>query len=104
MVQKARELHCEGKVPLKRAESDKEEAGLPIVCEEVYGRVCNSINSSPPLKLATSQDRKTVFIFGPDSINSIILRHNTYDTLLRLGFDKQYIYHEVCVVRSKIPT
>ena len=64
--------------------------------EEVYGRICNSTDSNPPATLALPSSRKTGFVFGPDSISSVILRQNAYEALRTLGFDHDFIYNDVC--------
>ncbi len=66
-----------------------------IGTREVFGRICNTEGSSPPLSLSESLGRQIVFVFGSDSIDSIILRHNTYECLQNLGFDHEYIHYEV---------
>ena len=90
VVELARALHVEGRpVP-----EGKEQTQL--LEEAVYGRICSSADSNPPDSLASSPSRKTVFVFGPDSVVSIILRQNGYQALRSLGFDHDYIYNDVC--------
>ena len=89
LVDRARALHEAG-TPVSR---DIEDVQLS---QEVYGRICSSKDSNPPETLALSPSRQTVFVFGPDSITSIILRQNAYDALRSLGFDHDYIYNDVC--------
>ena len=84
VVQRARELHVEGKPSRENADDIR-------LTEEVYGRICTSPDSGPPKNLATSAGRKTVFLFGPDAVSSIILKQNAYDACLSLGFDRAYI-------------
>lgn len=90
VVECARALHEEGR---PGAADDGYDIQLS---EEVYGRICSSTDSAPPESLAVQPSRKTVFVFGPDSVVSIILRQNAYDALRSLGFDHEYIYNDVC--------
>jgi len=64
----------------------------------IYGRVTTHANDSPhqgPEKLAESCGRKTVFLFGNDAIEAIILERNTFNTLVELGLTKEMITKEV---------
>ena len=100
VVQRATELHTEGRFPPclgGRQEDD-------VLVEEVYGRICTSVDTSPPDRLATTPGRRTVFLFGPDAMQNIVLRSNTYDTLLRLGFDRPYIHYEVAIYSRPAPS
>ena len=93
VVAQARALHERGKPPEDTTGTTAETQQL---LEEVYGRICNSTDCSPPETLALPSSRKTGFVFGPDSISSIILRQNAYDALRCLGFDHDFIYNDVC--------
>ena len=86
VVESARLLHVEGKQTVTY------EARLS---EPVYGRICSSKNALPPARLTSNPTRKTAFLFGADAISSIVLRNNAYDTLLRLGMTRDYLYYEV---------
>ena len=94
VVAQAKALHELGKPPLETcgATTDAEQ-----LVEEVYGRICNSTDGNPPTTLALPSSRKTGFVFGPDSISSVILRQNAYDALRTLGFDHDFIYNDVRV-------
>ena len=85
LVRRARDLHVRGKVAGCTEE----------LVDEVYGRLCTSETDRPPEKLTTTRGRRTVFIFGPDAITSIILKMDAYDAILELGFTRAYVYHEV---------
>lgn len=85
LVKRARDLHVREKVS----------GCCEEMVEEVYGRICTSETDHPPEKLTKTPGRKTAFVFGPDAISSIILKMNTYDAVLELGFTRAYIYHEV---------
>lgn len=85
LVKRARDLHVREKVS----------GSCEEMVEEVYGRICTSETDHPPEKLTKTPGRKTAFVFGPDAISSIILKMNTYDAVLELGFTRAYIYHEV---------
>lgn len=95
VVQRARALHTEEELLLPRLEGKQEG---DVLAEEVYGRICTSVDTSPPERLATTPGRRTVFLFGPDAVENIILRSNTYEALLRLGFDRPYIHYEVAIL------
>ena len=90
VVARTRALHQDGK-PVTDGSCDD-----PELTEEVYGRICSSKDSNPPDTLAIAPSRKSVFVFGPDSISSIILKQSAYDALRSLGFDHHYIYNDVC--------
>lgn len=98
VVERARQLHTEG----KDCKSIDLVDGAQVIraprqdlTQEVYGRICNTDDPVPPKVLSSTPGRQTVFLFGPDSVSSIILQHNAYDCLCSLGFDKEYICHEV---------
>ena len=92
VVDRARALHERGDPPSDTATTATDSEQLL----EVYGRICNSTDSNPPATLALPSSRKTGFVFGPDSISSVILRQNAYDALRSLGFDHDFIYNDVC--------
>lgn len=87
VVESARQLYLEGKQTFYEANVH--------LSEPVYGRICSSRKGEPPAKLTANPNRKTAFIFGSDAIASIVLRNNAYDTLLRLGFTRDYLYYDV---------
>ena len=84
VVESARLLYLKGK-----------QTCANTLSEPVYGRICTSRSGLPPAKLTADPTRKTAFIFGSDAITSIVLRNNPYDTLLRLGFTRDYLYYDV---------
>ena len=94
VVDRARALHELGDPPPDTATTATPDSEQLL--EEVYGRICNSTDSNPPATLALPSSRKTGFVFGPDSISSVILRQNAYDALRSLGFDHDFIYNDVC--------
>ena len=97
VVEKARQLHSKDnkrRAIISPAPTASEKKG-GCCPDEVYGRICNTEGCSPPTVLSDTPGRKTVFVFGPDSIESIILKQDTYKCLQSLGFDQEYIYHEV---------
>ena len=97
VVDRARALHeQQGSPPPDTATTIPDCHSEQLLEEEVYGRICNSTDSNPPATLALPSSRKTGFVFGPDSISSIILRQNAYDALRSLGFDHDFIYNDVC--------
>ena len=87
VVRRAKTLHVDGTL------LPAPEGGLSLA-EMVYGRICSSASAGPPEKIGSSH-RKTVFVFGSDAIESIVLKQDAYDILLSLGFDRAYIKHEV---------
>ena len=89
VVESARQLYLEGKQTFYEANVH--------LSEPVYGRICSSRKGEPPAKLTANPNRKTAFIFGSDAIASIVLRNNAYDTLLRLGFTRDYLYYDIIV-------
>ncbi len=101
VVDRARALHeQQGNPPPDTTETsaipDSKHSSEQLLQEEVYGRICYSTDSNPPATLALPSSRKTGFVFGPDSISSVILRQNAYDALRSLGFDHDFIYNDVC--------
>lgn len=94
VVERARRLHSEG-VHDARWSADVCDGSGSSGVDGIFGRICNTADPSPPRLLSSSPGRRTVFVFGPDSINSIILQQNAYNCLCSLGFDHEYIYHEV---------
>lgn len=96
IIKKATKIHCNnderGLIPSHSCTNIDIRDGCAT--EEVFGRIC-STEGPPPNTLSTSPGRRTVFVFGPDSVNLIILKQNAYECLQSLGFDQEYIYHEV---------
>ena len=95
IVDRARALHEQGSPPPDITGTTTVLPEAEQLLEEVYGRICSSTDSNPPATLALSSSRKTGFVFGPDSISSVILRQNAYDTLCSLGLDHDFIYNDV---------
>ena len=60
---------------------------------EIYGRVCNTVATA---RLSSDPDRKSVFLFGPDAVRSILLQHSAYGILCSIGRDKDYLHYTVC--------
>ena len=90
VVQRAGELHRDGLSPTQGHSTND------TVVDSVYGRICSSESrDSPPTQLTSTPGRKTAFVFGPDAINSVILRLESYHSIRSLGFTKDYIKHEV---------
>ena len=91
VVELSRELH-EKCTPVSELSCGE----LEDVSDAVYGRICSSSSREcPPTRLTNDPDRKTVFVFGPDAIKSVILRMESYRAITSLGFTKDYIKHEV---------
>lgn len=65
---------------------------------EVYGRVCTTVGTEPPARLSSDLQRKSVFLFGPDAVQSILLQSSAYDILCSIGRDKDYLHYTVCIV------
>lgn len=63
--------------------------------DEIYGRVCTVVGKDAPLNLSSDTTRKSVFVFGWDAIERLILKDSTYDILCSLGRDKEYLHHMV---------
>ena len=63
--------------------------------DAMYGRLCTSNDGRPPVFLSTDSERKSVFIFGQDTIQSVLLKVPTQELLFSLGYDQQYIHHKV---------
>ncbi len=93
LVRKAEHLHSGTTLSNYTCAND-----TAVSTDEVFGRICNTEGSLPPLSLSDTPARKIVFVFGSDSIDSIILRHNTYECLRHLGFDYEYICYEVSLI------
>ena len=89
VVQTVKELHLEAKPPRD---------GIINLEGGVYGRIFSSQGPAPPKILAFTPGRKTVFVFGPDAVSSVLLKQATYEALLSLGFDRPYIYNEVSLL------
>lgn len=72
-------------------------ATLPTrkVGDAIYGRVCTTRGGEPPVTLSSDLKRKSVFLFGPDAVESIIVRQSGYGILCSIGRDKNYLYHTV---------
>jgi len=69
--------------------------------DQVYGRVCTTLGKEPPDRLSSDAQRKSVFLFGPDAVRSILLSHTAYDILCSIGRDKDYLHYTVrSLVRS----
>lgn len=62
----------------------------------IYGRVCTTVGEEPPLMLSSDDTRKSVFLFGPDAVEAIIVKQAAYNILCSIGRDKDYLYHMVC--------
>ena len=65
--------------------------------EEVYGRVCTTAAGSadPPVRLSSDAERKSVFLFGPDAVKSILLQQSAADILCSIGRDRDYLHYTV---------
>ena len=61
----------------------------------VYGRVCTTEGGDPPEMLSSDPSRKSVFLFGPDAVEAIIIKQAAYNILCSIGRDKDYLYHMV---------
>ena len=64
--------------------------------EAIYGRVCTTVGEEPPTWLSSDAQRKSVFLFGPDAVKSILLQRSAYDILCSIGRDKDYLHYTVC--------
>lgn len=64
--------------------------------DHVYGRVCTTVEGSGgPKRLSSDSERKSVFLFGPDAVKSILLQHTVADILCSIGYDKDYLHYTV---------
>ncbi len=61
----------------------------------IYGRVCTTAREEPPQMLSSDSSRKSVFLFGPDAVEAIIVKQTAYNILCSIGRDKDYLYHMV---------
>ena len=61
----------------------------------IYGRVCTTAKDEPPPMLSSDTSRKSVFLFGPDAVETIILKQAAYNILCSIGRDRDYLYHMV---------
>nr|XP_054766207.1 uncharacterized protein LOC129273196 [Lytechinus pictus] len=62
---------------------------------QVYGRICTTRGAdAPPVNLSDVPGRKTVFLFGPDTVHGALVEHihDPYAMLLKLGFLPEYIH------------
>ena len=64
---------------------------------EIYGRVCTKMGDAPPTMLSSDAERKSVFMFGPDAVKSLIDKQSAYDILCSIGRDKDYLHYTVCM-------
>lgn len=71
------------------------------VREVIYGRVCTTKGEEPPTMLSSDGDRKSVFLFGPDAVESIIVKQSAYGILCSIGRDKDYLHHTVYIGTSE---
>ena len=71
--------------------------GRGKLTEVIYGRVCTTRGEEPPLLLSSDAERKGVFLFGPEAVESIIVRQSAYGILCSIGRDKDYLYHTVSI-------
>ncbi len=85
MVDKIKKFH---------AASGQEDKSIPQGEDVIYGRICGTSDGRPPEFLSSDPDKKTVFLFGQDTV-PIILKSHGPDLLYELGADKLYLYHQV---------
>ncbi len=71
---------------------------IPVGGDLIYGRVCTTLGTDPPLNLSSDSERKSVFVFGPDAVEELILKKSTYDILCSIGRDQDYLYHMACEI------
>ena len=89
VVQKTRQILAGGS---DAVDSPGEELELG---EEIYGRVCNKVGQDPPIRLSSDPQRKSVFVFGSDALQSILQQHSGYGILCSIGRDKEYLHYTV---------
>lgn len=71
------------------------EVGVTQDLDVIYGRVCTTGDGSLPALLSSDSERKSIFVFGPDAIQSVLLKLPVSEVLYSLGWDKQYLHHKV---------
>lgn len=88
VLQKARQLleHCQPCTHLEAVTGK----------DSIYGRVLNTTEMRAPKMLSSDAERKSVFVFGPDAVESILLKQSAYDILCSIGHNKEYLYHKAC--------
>lgn len=63
--------------------------------EVVYGRVCRTRGEEAPVALSSDLERKSVFLFGPDCVESILAEGSASGMLHSIGYDRDYFHHTV---------
>ncbi|XP_077983501.1 uncharacterized protein LOC144438313 [Glandiceps talaboti] len=69
---------------------------IPTLADEVYGRICTTMDTEMPNKLSFIPGRKTAFVFGPETITNSLLSREPYHMLTQLGYLPEYIHLKVC--------
>lgn len=106
VVQKARQILAQGVSSSsdKKSQDQEQTDDAPGAMRDlVYGRVCTTVGKDPPEMLSSDKQRRTVFIFGPDAVESIIISQSSYDILCSIGRDKQYLFHTASEVHNTGP-
>lgn len=69
--------------------------------DHVYGRVCTTVEGREgPKKLSSDSERKSVFLFGPDAVKSVLLKQTAADILCSIGRDKDYLHYTMVDQKS----
>ncbi|XP_071957628.1 uncharacterized protein [Antedon mediterranea] len=90
----------EGNVPDNVDSHSETRPWEEMIHHAIYGRICTTSNAAnQPVKLSDQPNRKTAFVFGPETVCSTLLQFQPYEMLLHLGFLPEYI--KVKVVDQK---
>ena len=107
IVRQIRQLHAQQEQHQQKKENNQTlqcshlatvlppEVGVVQDFDGIYGRVCTTSDINRPVLLSSDLERKTVFVFGPDAIQSVLLKLPIHEVLYSLGYDKQYLYDKV---------
>ncbi|RDD43094.1 hypothetical protein TrispH2_005384 [Trichoplax sp. H2] len=68
----------------------------------VFGRICSTpTRQERPKNLSYVPGRKTAFVFGPETVQTLLLQKKPYEILLELGMLPEGI-HEKCCIRKHV--
>ena len=98
VVEKARQLVTRGGLDKGQdtfREAPDSSGGSEGPGDVIYGRVCTTVGGESPLMLSSDPNRKSVFLFGPDAVEAIVVKQAAYNILCSIGRDKDYLYHMV---------
>ncbi|XP_033107763.1 uncharacterized protein LOC117109504 [Anneissia japonica] len=90
-----RELY-EGNIPEVVDHDEESRPWEKMIDRPIYGRICTTSSADDmPVKLSDQPNRKTAFVFGPETVCSTLLQYQPYEMLIHLGFLPEYIEMKV---------